>query len=71
MIQTMENFLRPYVERHLASWSQHLAPAEFAADNAINVAISYTPFNLNSGDHPIVPLILLRGGDVSSHVEVV
>ena len=38
MIQTMENFLRPYVERRPASWSQHLTLAEFAANNAVNVA---------------------------------
>ena len=39
------------------------------ADNAVNVATSYTPFFLNSSDHPIVPSILLHGRDVSSHVE--
>ena len=71
MIQTMENFLRPYVERRPAGWSQHLALAEFAANNAINVATGYTPFFLNSGNHPIVPSILPHGRDVSSHVEAV
>ena len=71
MIHIVENFLRPYVERRLASWSQHLVLAEFAANNAVNVATGYTPFYLNSGDHPIVPLILLHCGDVSSHVEAV
>ena len=45
--------------------------AEFAANNAVNVAIGYTPFFLNSGNHPIVPSILLHGGDVSSRVEAV
>ena len=65
----MENFLRPYVERRLAGWNQHLALAEFAANNAVNVATGYTPIFLNSGDHPIVPSILLHGRDVSSHVE--
>ena len=69
MIQTMENFLRPYVKRRPAGWGQHLALAEFAANNAVNVATGYTPFVLNSGDHPIVPSILLHGRDVSSHVE--
>ena len=69
MIQTVENFLRPYVERRPASWSQHLALVEFAVNNAVNVAIGYTPFYLNFGDHPIVPLILLHSGDVPSHVE--
>ena len=71
VIQIVKNFLRPYVERCPVSWSQHLALAEFAANNAVNVATSYTPFFLNSGDHPIVPSILLHGGDVSSHVEAV
>ena len=71
MIQTMENFLRLYIERRPADWSQHLALAEFAVNNVVNVAIGYTPFFLNSGDHPIVPSILLHGGDVSSRVEAV
>ena len=69
MIQKVENFLRLYVERRPASWSQQLALAEFVVNNAINVATGYTPFYFNSGDHPIVPSILLRSGDVSSHVE--
>ena len=71
MIQTMENFLRPYVERRFGGWSQHLALAEFVANNAVNVPTAYTPFFLNSGDHPIVLSILLHCRDVSSHIEVV
>ena len=71
MIQTMENFLRPYVKRQPTSWIQYLALAEFAANNTINVATVYTPFFLHSGDHPIVPPILLHGRDASSHVEAV
>ena len=67
----MENFLRPYVKSRPARWSEHLALAEFATNNAVNVATGYTPFYLNSGDHPIVPSIFLCGGDVSSHVQVV
>ena len=51
MIQTMENFLRSYVERQLACWSQHLELAESVVNNAISVAIGYTPFFLSSGDH--------------------
>ena len=71
MIQTMENFLRAYVERRTVSWSQQLALAEFAVNNTVNVAIGYTPVFLNFSDHPIVPSILLHGRDVSSHVEAV
>ena len=71
MIQTLENFLRPYVKRHPQTWSQYLALAEFAANNAVNVAMGYSPFFLNSGDHPLVPSVFMHGGDVSSQVEVV
>ena len=71
MIQTLENSLRPYVKRHPQTWSQYLALAEFAANNAINVATGYSPFYLNSGDHPFVPSVLMHGGGVSSQIEAV
>ena len=70
MIQTLENFLRPYVARHPSAWARHLPLAEFAANNAVNVATGYTPFFLNSGDHPILPTQLLCGG-ASTSVEAV
>ena len=71
MIQTLENFLRPYVERRPQTWSQHLALAEFAANNAVNVATGYSPFFLNHGDHPLLPSVLMHGGGASSQVEAV
>ena len=71
MIQTLENFLRLYVERHPQTWSQYLALVEFAANNAINVATGYSPFFLNSADHPLVPSVFMHGGGVSSQVEAV
>ena len=69
-IQTLENFLRPYVERHPTEWSRQLPLAEFAANNAVNSSTGYSPFYLNSGDHPILPAGILRGG-VSSNLEAV
>ena len=63
--------MRPYVERHPQTWSQYLALAEFAANNAINVAMGYSPFYLNSGDHPLAPSVLMHGGGVSSKIEAV
>ena len=71
MIQTLENFLRPYVKAHPQTWSQSLMLAEFAANNAVNVATGYSPFYLNTGDHPLVPSALMHGGGVSSGVEAV
>ena len=71
MIQTLENFVRQYVERHPQTWSQYLVLAEFAANNAVNVATGYSPFYLNSGDHPLVPSVLMHSGGVSSKSEAV
>ena len=45
--------------------------AEFAANNAVNVATGYSPFYLNFGAHPLVPSVLIHGGGVSSKIEVV
>ena len=69
IIQTLENFLRACVERHPQTWSQYLALVEFAVNNTINVATRYSPFFLNSGDHPLVPSVFMHSGGVSSHIE--
>ena len=69
-IQTLENFLRPYVERHPTEWSRQLPIAEFAANNAVSVATGFSPFYLHSGDHPLLPTALLQG-DVSTPMEAV
>ena len=71
MIQTLENLLRPYVERHPQAWNQYLELAEFARNNAINVSIGYNPFYLNSRNHPLVPSILMHGGVVMSKIKTV
>ena len=69
MIQTLENFLRLYVERHPQTWSQYLALVEFAVNSAINVATTYSPFFLNSRDDTLVPSVLMHDGGVPSHIE--
>ena len=33
--------------------------------------MGYSPFYLNSGDHPLVPSVFMHGGGVSSKIEVV
>ena len=60
-IQTLENFFRPYVERDTQNWVKQLPLVEFAANNAINMAMDYSPFFLNLGDHPILLATLLQG----------
>ena len=70
MIQTLENFLRPYVERNPSEWTQHLTLAGFAANNAVSTATGYSPFYLNDGEHPIVPSTFLRMSGPSQVVAV-
>ena len=59
MIQTLENFWRPYVERNPLEWTQHLALAEFVPNNAVSTAIGYSPFYLNGNERPIIPSTFL------------
>ena len=44
--------------------------AEFAANNAVNVATGYSTFFLNAGSHPLVPMAVLQGRG-KSNVEAV
>ena len=60
MIRTLENFLRPYVERNPRNWVQQLPLAEFAANNAVNSSTGYTPFFLEWGQDPAIPTSLLE-----------
>ena len=55
----LENFLRPYVERHPHTWSDQLSLAEFAANNAESSSTGFTPFHLNSGQDPLIPSTLI------------
>ena len=60
-IRVLENFLRPYIEVHPHTWSQHLSLAEFAANNAMNASTSFAPFVLNAGEAPTLPESLVVG----------
>ena len=60
--RVMENFLRPYVERTPHTWVQQLPLGEFTANNVISVNTGFSPFYLNVGIHPILPMSLMTGG---------
>ena len=65
----LENFLRPYIEVHPHTWSQHLSLAEFNANNAVNVSIGFPPFVLNAREAPTLPEALVVGyGTVKNQV---
>ena len=70
-IHVLENFLQPYIEQRPSIWTVQLPLAEFATNNAINVSTGFTPFYLSSGQHPIIPTMLLTRGRPKSWNEAV
>ena len=51
-------------------WTQHLALAEFTANNDVNTATGYNLFYLNGGEHPIIPSTFLGMSGMSQVVAV-
>lgn len=57
--RTLENMLRIYVNDRHNDWDQHLPALEFAYNNSVNPSTGCTPFFLDHGRHPHVPLSLI------------
>ena len=70
-ICVLENFLWPYTEHRPSTWTAQLPLVEFAANNAINVSTWFTPFYLNSGQHLVIPTMLLACKQPKSSNEAV
>ena len=66
-IRVLENFLRPYVERHPEKWIETLPLMEFAANNSVNTSTGFTPFYLNYGLHPTSPLSMMTTHEPSTN----
>ena len=52
----LEDMLRAYVDNHQDDWDEYLMTAEFAYNNSVQSSTGHTPFYLNSGQHPHMPL---------------
>ncbi len=50
--QEVEHYLRTYTNNEQNDWSEWLSRAEYAHNNRIHSATGYSPFFLNSGQHP-------------------
>ena len=70
-IHVLENFLQPYIEHRHSTYIEHLLLAEFATNNAINASTGFAPFYLNSGQHLVIPAMLLMRGKPKSSNEAV
>jgi hypothetical protein len=57
--RTLENMLRIYINDRHNDWDQHLPALEFAYNNSVNPSTGCTPFFLDHGRHPHVPLSLV------------
>ena len=58
--QTLETILRAFVDQKQTNWDLLLTTAEFAYNNSINATTGYSPFFVNMGFHPRVPMSLLQ-----------
>ena len=56
MYMVLEEALRHYVSDKMDNWDVLLPAAEFAINNSYQSSIGTTPFHLNYGYHPSVPL---------------
>ena len=54
--RTLEDMLRAYVTYRQTDWDQHLTAAEIAYNNSVQASTGFSPFFLNSGQHPHLPL---------------
>jgi hypothetical protein len=54
--RTLENTLRSYVSYHQDDWDERLTAAEIAVNNSNHSSTGFTPYYLNSGQHPRLPL---------------
>ena len=52
MNQTLEQYLRSYVNHQQSDWSELLHFAEMAMNNAVNSSTKRSPFEINLGYHP-------------------
>jgi hypothetical protein len=57
--RVLEDMLRMYVSRSQTDWDTKLACAEFAVNHSVQESTGSTPFFLNYGHHPYLPVSLL------------
>ena len=52
MNQTVEQYLRAFINHRQDDWKEWLSTGEFSYNNSVHAATQQTPFFLNSGQHP-------------------
>jgi hypothetical protein len=68
--RTIEQMLRAYVSSKQNDWDEHLTAVEIAYNNSKQSSTGFSPFYLNYGQHPSVPLtIALPDENLSCNAE--
>jgi len=67
--QTLEQMLRNWVNYKQDNWDDHLAAAEFACNNAKQSSTGISPFQVVTGQDPMVPASLLTPKKVDTNVQ--
>jgi hypothetical protein len=65
--RTLEDMLRAYVNYHRDDWDQHLVAAEIAHNNSQQASTGFSPYFLNYGQHPHLPLNRVTSSNVSNN----
>jgi hypothetical protein len=55
--RTIEDMLRAYVDYRQDNWDECLTAAEIAYNNSMQVSTGFSPYYLNYGQHPNLPII--------------
>lgn len=55
--RTIEDMLRAYVDYRQDNWDECLTAAEIAYNNSIQVSTGFSPYYLNYGQHPNLPIV--------------
>lgn len=54
--RTVEQYLRSFVNYHQNNWDTLLTSAEISYNNSVQLSTGFTPYFLNSGQHPRFPV---------------
>ena len=57
MNRTLEDMLRSYTNYEQNDWDDKLVPAEIAYNNSVQASTGYSPYFLNYGQHPNLPIV--------------
>lgn len=58
--RTIEEAMRAYVNKNMKDWDEHLVGVEVAYNSSKQASTGVSPFKLNYGHHPNMPLSLLN-----------